>query len=42
MVDEAIIKSLNFKLFGSLLTLTGYRLFLNPYRKAPEVPLQVR
>ena len=32
----------NFQLFGSSLILTGYRLFLNPYRPAPEVPLQVR
>jgi len=31
-----------FQLFGSLLILTGYRLFLNPYRKVSEVPLQVR
>ena len=30
-----------FQLFGSLLILTGYRLFLNPYRKVPEVSLQV-
>jgi len=37
-----MFKSPNFKLFGSLPILTGYRLFLNPYRKVPEVSLQVR
>ena len=31
----------NFQVFGSLLFLTGYR-FSNPYRKVPEVSLQVR
>jgi hypothetical protein len=36
------IQVAKFQLFGSLLILTGYRLFLNPYRKVPEVPLQVR